>query len=290
MTERGMLKVDLNRSSQEILESVPGIGAVLAQRIIRGRPFDSVADLTRVQGIGDSFLERIESYFYISEKPLDIPHAVFVEGAEEVRRDVDIVPWDEPEPLSTELVYGVMEEKEGVFEEDPPKKKTPVESPKPEKPVEEPKKEKPLGRAEFIGYAAAVGLLTLIFSVLISLGVLALANGGLSYARSAQVEIVQRQIQNIEGQAENLQQDVVDLRTRLDNLEALSGRVNTIEMEVADLQLTVDETVLQVEGLSESVDLLSQDVGLMQEKVNVFDAFLDGLRQLLNQDMSVEVE
>ncbi len=54
--------VSINLADAAGLESVPGIGPVLAQRIIDARPFDSVDDLIRVRGIGETTLERVRSY------------------------------------------------------------------------------------------------------------------------------------------------------------------------------------------------------------------------------------
>lgn len=56
-------RVNVNTATAAELETVPGIGPVMAQRIIALRtqqgPFESVADLRRVQGIGARTLERI---------------------------------------------------------------------------------------------------------------------------------------------------------------------------------------------------------------------------------------
>ncbi|MFV2021665.1 ComEA family DNA-binding protein [Micromonospora sp. LOL_023] len=56
-------KVDLNSATQQQLETLPGVGPVLAQRIIEYRQrvggFDSVADLRKVSGIGDSRFEQL---------------------------------------------------------------------------------------------------------------------------------------------------------------------------------------------------------------------------------------
>ena len=56
----GAEKIDLNSASQEALESLPGIGKVLAARIIEGRPYDDLWALNRVKGIGPKTIQGLE--------------------------------------------------------------------------------------------------------------------------------------------------------------------------------------------------------------------------------------
>lgn len=57
--------VDVNRASVEELEALPGIGPVIARRIVAFReaagPFAEVTDLIRVRGIGPAKLARLRS-------------------------------------------------------------------------------------------------------------------------------------------------------------------------------------------------------------------------------------
>jgi DNA uptake protein ComE-like DNA-binding protein len=56
-------KIDINTATEKELTTVPGIGHVMAARIIAARPFRSADDLERVSGIGDKKYARIRPYF-----------------------------------------------------------------------------------------------------------------------------------------------------------------------------------------------------------------------------------
>jgi competence protein ComEA len=62
-------KVNLNRASLQELQALPGIGPVLAERVLRSRsedgPFRVPEDLLRVQGIGPATLARIKSWVFV---------------------------------------------------------------------------------------------------------------------------------------------------------------------------------------------------------------------------------
>ena len=51
-------KVDINSASQEDLEKLPGVGEATAKKIIAGRPYQSVADLSKA-GVNKPTLEKI---------------------------------------------------------------------------------------------------------------------------------------------------------------------------------------------------------------------------------------
>jgi competence ComEA-like helix-hairpin-helix protein len=57
--------LDLNTASKKELQSIKGIGPVLAARIIAGRPYTTVDDLLKVKGIGQKKLEKIRPYFIV---------------------------------------------------------------------------------------------------------------------------------------------------------------------------------------------------------------------------------
>ncbi len=56
-------KLDVNAASAQELDALPGIGPVLAERIVAARPFKSADDLRRVKGIGAKKYEKIRPFF-----------------------------------------------------------------------------------------------------------------------------------------------------------------------------------------------------------------------------------
>jgi DNA uptake protein ComE-like DNA-binding protein len=55
--------IDINTATEKELTTVPGIGHVMAVRIIAARPFRSADDLKRVSGIGEKKYAQVRPYF-----------------------------------------------------------------------------------------------------------------------------------------------------------------------------------------------------------------------------------
>lgn len=60
--------VDLNRATQEELQSVPGIGAATAKKIIAGRPYSSVNDLSK-SGLSAKQIQGISLMVTVGSTP-----------------------------------------------------------------------------------------------------------------------------------------------------------------------------------------------------------------------------
>lgn len=63
----GSLLVNINTATDKEMESLPGIGPSLAERIIAGRPYRSINELDRVKGIGIRQVERLRQMVTVSE-------------------------------------------------------------------------------------------------------------------------------------------------------------------------------------------------------------------------------
>jgi Helix-hairpin-helix motif len=66
--------VDLNTASQAELVSVPGIGASTAKKIIAGRPYSSVADLSKA-GLSAAAIKKISPLVKVTAAPAPKPSA-----------------------------------------------------------------------------------------------------------------------------------------------------------------------------------------------------------------------
>lgn len=56
-------RIDINTATEKELRMIPGVGPVMASRIIAARPFRSADDLKKVNGIGDKKYATIRPYF-----------------------------------------------------------------------------------------------------------------------------------------------------------------------------------------------------------------------------------
>ena len=58
-------RIDINTASRAQLETLPGIGPAVAQRIIEGRPYYNSKGLLNIKGIDAQCLKGIEPYITV---------------------------------------------------------------------------------------------------------------------------------------------------------------------------------------------------------------------------------
>jgi prefoldin subunit 5 len=371
MAENERRPIDPNSDDVEALSELPGVGRVMAQRIIEARPFSHPEELTRVRGIGPSTLARLQSRLSLASTDQEEGGlGEQGEGAERVEAKVpetttsyEVPPSPEKavrEPVETreavegeselqaspaaaEAVSEVEVASESPFEAAGEQKAAELpQAPAPEaiaatdtaeetrppgteeekaQPVEAEVEEvapaedivawsavsapQPARRSRVWGAAAAVGLVVLVLSLALNLGILASINGGqLQFASPADLAATGVRVDGLEARAGELSQEIQGLRTRLDNVEAFGGRIDSLEGTAQGFRADLDDATAQVGSLSGELDSLdseiaglSQDLADFQTSVSALESdvqalhdqnartetFLGGLRDLLNQ-------
>lgn len=62
LSDGAVLRVNLNKATDRELRMIPGVGPQMADRIIQRRPYASIWDLMKLQGMGRKRIETIQPY------------------------------------------------------------------------------------------------------------------------------------------------------------------------------------------------------------------------------------
>lgn len=65
LSDGTVLLVNLNTATERELRLIPGVGGALANRIVKNRPYESVWDLMKIEGMGKKRIETLEQYLVI---------------------------------------------------------------------------------------------------------------------------------------------------------------------------------------------------------------------------------
>jgi competence ComEA-like helix-hairpin-helix protein len=73
VAEKGSLRVNINTATIEELKTLPGIGPAKARLIVANRPYQSVEDLARLQGIGQKLARDLRPLIKIDGNTQRLP-------------------------------------------------------------------------------------------------------------------------------------------------------------------------------------------------------------------------
>ena len=238
MSEREGLLVNPNTASVEALIRLPGVGEVLAQRIIESRPYAQAEEMLRVPRLGEAILARLTTYLTFEE---EIKPALEAPEGKEV----------ESETLPR-----------------PPRRKAIRER-------------ATYSREATLWLIVGAVVISVALSVLLSLSILAGINRTLDYGRHATVRQLSSDLAEIKADITDIFSRIEAIGRRIGAVEGLSGRVTGIESEVSAIREEVRGSLDQMSSIRSRMDGLMQEMRFLSERIGVFDAFLDGLRELL---------
>ena len=300
-------KVNLNTSSVEELSRLPGVGPALAERIVAGRPYIQVEDLQTVSGIGPTLLDRIKPLLTIrpeqdSTEDDDIIHLpdhmpdppqvdpelvgddddILAKTAEPTE-DVPLPSWEGDDAEHVDSDENDVDDRSEQGEEEPLQVAIIPIEPLEESPKQEKPSPRPVTRAEMTMAMFFTGLITFMLAVGLSLGILAIVNGGLRYVRPGQMDEISRKVDSIDLQADLIEGDLVTLQ---DNIDALTADMTALDTEVSEIAGQIDEISGEIDSIGTQAEQLAGQMEEIQGQVSGFQAFLDGLRALLDNILS----
>lgn len=313
--------IDPNTADENTLTQIPGVGAELAKRIIEARPYDSLEDLNRVNGIGPTFLEKLAHYIALSPAEVEtvggdevsaVEEAISAEPehtseAEMLLADThapsdleDSHPESESQPEAEPMISEMepLDADVSSIEESPASDSGVADQSAPPAGVVTVSDDRPPTAAAPPAYATrgqaflmsfGCSTLALILALVIGIGLLAgLNNGNLIFATPFQVSNLALEVERIDKDVQGIEQDLAGLQSRVDNLEGLSSRVEAVEQTAEDLELQVSAITSQVESIDQRVLALVTDVEALQAESTRYQEFFNGLKDLLSKLFTAE--
>jgi hypothetical protein len=314
--------VDINHASQAELTGLPGLKSKIADRIIAGRPYQSVDDLKQLKGLPAGLIDNLHDLLTVSPveptpgEPIlaesdgapvaETPVETAVETSAETQEMIsEGSPMAEPvlaesillpepsievspvEPAVAEPV--VTEQVVAEPEVQAPPDFAPAGESAAVQPVLEPgaaqpvAAPRPITTRRMIGCGALMGLATFLLAVAVTLLLLLAINGSLSFATFNQYAALNRQLDDLNSQVGGIQQDVTAAQARLSAMETLSGRVTSLETDDQSLRANLLTSQQQLDAAQTQLKQLNDRTTQIEQRSQAFSQFIEGLRSLISQ-------
>lgn len=288
-------KVDLNTADATTLITLPGIGPVLAERILAYRetrgPFLAPEELLAVPGIGAKvyagLAERLTLSLPAPEAATDADSAAvappFVEEAPPPA-EVPALPENPPAgPLPPVEEEPVLPAPPPAPRPEPAPQPAPHPEPAPQAPpvapAPRPEKRSGWGWLGWVGAVFVGGILGMIFSLLVLTGI----NGTLNTTYHPAIMDLQNQAADLAARQETLQGEVSGLRQRLDRLEGLTTRMERTEAAVKALDEDVSTLREEITALGAATDVLTEQIATVEARTVKAETFFQRLQTLLTE-------
>jgi len=291
MSVEEQLRIDPNTADAAVLRKLPGVGPAIASRIIAARPFTGPQDLSRVPGLGKGAVDRLRDRLLFHPQQETIASAVEGQASDgQAETEASALTVAEPPEAAAEAAATPTSQAARVSEVSETVQARAAQEAAPPDATHTvssvgsvtPPPHTGFTRAETFSLTAAVGLLSMILSILLTLATLAGINGTLDVRRHPVVRQTQADLTKAAGELQALSGSLEGIGRRLEALEGLTGRMVAVEEQVGALKDDVGEALDRVEATAVLVEQLARETEKLSVRVNRFDEFLAALREFLN--------
>ena len=262
--------------------------------------------MLNVPGIGKSLLARIAPYLMVAkEGQYEVGDEAILSGVIEEGEDyIEPDPYEvesetveadilEPEEVPPQTARRAVPVGKPVSHDDevrPPRPKTVDKALlKVPQPGQVPEKGTGfMNNQDNLMYAIIIGVVVLMLSVFLTLGILGVVNRGLSYVPVRDYNDLHVQVDALVNESEALRQDVDALQERMDSLETLSGRVTELEDSTQSMVEDVESVAKRMDELESQVQSYDDEIAGLQQRTGTFQQFLEELRTMLIQLVPVD--
>lgn len=306
MEQNELIKI-FNQATKDELTAFPGIGKVLAEKIIAGRPYSNTESLRSIKGVGENQIARIllvpapGTSNIDPAKPASVPQknnpqpesapneikTAFADEFTEMKETIEEKSHDLRENIDaglsqlgkkTKIVRENLSESLSDLGETLSEKSQAAR----ETMSELPEKFEQTARTRGMFWTMLISsTVTGVITIILLLSILLVVNGSLKYATQAQYNTLAHETTLLNEQTSNLQQDLTNIRSRLVTLEGFGERTVALEKAQAQIAADVESASQQVTAMQDTINALNDQINVQEQRTQRFETFLKELQNLL---------